>query len=100
MLSFDNGAAMLAPIAVALPIVMACVCSWRVASCPALAVDLIAIATALGLGGLLGYLLAAVGGWSHRELGCRMDSPPRLQRRHRVRHRSAGRRASRCWPAA
>ena len=57
--NFDNGAAMLAPIAVALPIVVACVLLVAGRRLPRLAVDLIAIATALGLTGLLGYLLAS-----------------------------------------
>ena len=53
---------MLAPIAVAVPIVMACVLLVAGRKLPRLAVDLIAIATALGLTGLLGYLLATSAG--------------------------------------
>ena len=60
--NFDNGAAMLAPIAVALPIVMACVLLVAGRRLPRLAVDLISIAAALGLTGLLGYLLATSAG--------------------------------------
>jgi multicomponent Na+:H+ antiporter subunit D len=53
---------MLGPIAVALPIVMACVLLVAGRKLPRVTVDLIAIATALGLTGVLGYLLAASAG--------------------------------------
>ena len=59
MLSFDNVTAMLAPIAIAIPIVMACVLLVAGRRLPRLAVDVIAIATALAMASLLAYLLAA-----------------------------------------
>ena len=60
--NFDNGPAMLAPIAVALAIVMACVLLVAGRKLSRMAVDVIAIATALALTGLLGYLLATSAG--------------------------------------
>ena len=59
MLSFDNVTAMLAPIAIAIPIVMACVLLVAGRRLPRLAVDVMAIATALAMASLLAYLLAA-----------------------------------------
>ena len=59
MLSFDNATAMLVPIAVAIPIVMACVLLVAGRRLPRLAVDVVAIATALAMVGLLAYLLDA-----------------------------------------
>jgi multicomponent Na+:H+ antiporter subunit D len=54
---FDSGAAMLGPIAVAIPIVMACVLLVVGRKLPRLAVDIVALTTALGLVSLLGYVL-------------------------------------------
>lgn len=58
MPSFDNGAAMLSPVVVAIPIVMACILLVAGRRLARVAVDVVAIATALVLVGLLGYLLA------------------------------------------
>jgi multicomponent Na+:H+ antiporter subunit D len=60
--NYDDGIAMLAPIAVALPIVMACVLLVAGRKLSRLTIDLIAIGTALGLTGLLGYVLASDSG--------------------------------------
>ena len=62
MLSFDDGTAMLAPIVIAIPIVMACVLLVAGRRLPRLAVDVVAIGTAVAMVGLLAYLLAAAAG--------------------------------------
>ncbi len=60
--NFENGPAMLVPIAVAIPIVMACVLLVGGRRLSRLAVDVIAIVTVLGVTGLVGYLLATSAG--------------------------------------
>ena len=62
MLSFDDFTAMLAPIAIAIPIVMACVLLVAGRRLSRLAVDVVAIGTAVAMVGLLSYLLAAAAG--------------------------------------
>ncbi|HWF14873.1 MAG TPA: proton-conducting transporter membrane subunit [Acidimicrobiales bacterium] len=62
MVTFDHGAAALVPLAVAGPIVVACILLVAGRSVPRLAVDVTAIAAALAEAGLLAYLLSSAAG--------------------------------------
>jgi multicomponent Na+:H+ antiporter subunit D len=62
MVTFDHGAAALVPIAVAGPIVVACILLVAGRAVPRLGVDVAAIAAALAEVGLLAYLLSSAAG--------------------------------------
>lgn len=62
MATFDSGVSMLPPLAIALPIIVACILLVAGRVLPRLAVDLLAIATALAVAGLAALFLEASAG--------------------------------------